>query len=291
MDHRGERAGSRSKNDTKILRIEPTFRYEEILGSRRGTADTTFDTGREHFGKHVQRNDIGRYTVALPFNEKKNHLGESRSRALTRFFSLERKLNNNAALRNEYTAVIKEYLELGHMRQVKEIDAPGFYLPHHAVFKNTSATTKVRVVFDGSAKSSSGLSLNDALLTGPTIQSDLLSLLLRFRMHVYVLTGDIEKMYRQFLVRPEDRAFQRILWRDEKNNVSTYELNTVTFGLTAAPYLAIRGVYQLADDEKEQFPNASTIVKRDLYVDNLLTGADTIKEARKLRSEIHSLFE
>ncbi|XP_017795696.1 PREDICTED: uncharacterized protein LOC108577106 [Habropoda laboriosa] len=146
-------------------------------------------------------------------------------------------------------------------------------------------------VFDGSVKSSSGLSLNDTLLAGPTIQSDLFSLFLRFRMHVYVMIGDIEKMYRQFLVRPEDRAFQRILWRDEKNNVATYELNTVTFCLTVAPYLAIRCVLQFADDEKDQFPDVSTTVKRDLYVDDLLTGANTIKEARKLRIEILSLFE
>lgn len=99
-----------------------------------------------------------------------------------------------------------EYVSLGHS-QVETDDTQGFYLPHHAVIKPSSSTTSVRVVFDGSVKSSSGLSLNDALMTRPTIQDDILTLLLRFRVYTYVLTGDIEKMYRQFLIKPEDRSF------------------------------------------------------------------------------------
>ncbi|XP_076383133.1 uncharacterized protein LOC143260696 [Megalopta genalis] len=79
---------------------------------------------------------------------------------------------------------------------------------------------------------------------------DLLYILLRFRTHQYVITGDIEKMYRQFLVRPEDRKYQQILWRDDDGEIKTYQLNTVTFGLSAAPYLAIRCLTQLAEDEE-----------------------------------------
>ncbi|CAK9798625.1 hypothetical protein ANTPLA_LOCUS1703 [Anthophora plagiata] len=245
----------------------------------------------EHFKDNVQRDNTGRYIVALPFNEKKDQLGESRSRALTRFLSLERKLERNPELKKAYTAVIDEYRALGHMSQVEEIDAHGFYLPHHAVIKPSSTTTKVRVVFDGSAKSSSGLSLNDTLMTGPTIQDDLFALLLRFRIHLYVLTGDIEKMYRQVLVRPEDRRYQRILWRNQQNKLTTFELNTVTFGLTSAPYLATRCLLQLAEDEQDQFPAAASVIRRDLYVDDLLTGANTHEEAIALRDQIIGLFQ
>ena len=70
----------------------------------------------------------------------------------------------------------------------------GFFLPHHAVTKESSATTKLRVVFDASAKTSNGLSLNDILTVGPTIQDDIVSHLLRFRTHKYVISADIEKM-------------------------------------------------------------------------------------------------
>ncbi|XP_012145356.2 uncharacterized protein LOC105663061 [Megachile rotundata] len=240
----------------------------------------------KHFLETTTRDNTGRYIVALPFNDRKLQLGESRARALNRFLSLEKKFNRDPGLKREYSAVIREYQELGHMSEVQPYGREGFYLPHHAVVKPSSTTTKVRVVFDGSAKSSSGLSLNDTLMTGPTIQDDLFSLLLRFRMYAYVMTGDIEKMYRQFLVRPEDRAYQRILWRDNRGNLATFELNTVTFGLSSAPYLAIRCLHQLADDEKSRFPEAAEIVKRDLYVDDLLTGADTFEEAQTIQRQI-----
>ncbi|XP_076384045.1 uncharacterized protein LOC143261513 [Megalopta genalis] len=245
----------------------------------------------DHFIDHVKRDDTGRYVVALPFNAKRTLIGETRTQAINRFLSLERKLQRDPSLREEYSAVMKEYLTLGHMSKTKPQNANGFYLPHHAVIKSSSSTTKVRVVFDGSAKSSSGLSLNDALNTGPTIQDDIFALLIRFRLHTYVLTGDIEKMYRQVLIRPEDRRYQRVLWRNERNEIADYELNTVTFGLCSAPFLAIRSIHQLADDEQADFPRAATTLKRDLYVDDLLTGANTHEEAKNLRDEIMELLQ
>lgn len=272
--------------DTDIKRF-----WEIEEGSTKQHLSTEERRCEEHFSKHTRRDDTGRYIVALPFNEKKIQLGESRTRALHRFFSLERKLHRDPELKKQYAAVIEEYLALGHMTQVDTVETSGFYLPHHAVIKPSSTTTKVRVVFDGSAKSSSGLSLNETLMTGPTIQDDLFSLLLRFRMHSYVLTGDIEKMYRQFLVRPEDRSYQRILWRDQHDNIINYELNTVTFGLTSAPYLATRCLQQLANDERENFPTAAPIIERDLYVDDLLTGADTLEEAIEMQTQIIDLLQ
>ncbi|XP_017879465.1 uncharacterized protein LOC108624580 [Ceratina calcarata] len=245
----------------------------------------------DHFAKTVRRDKSGRYTVALPFNEKKDNLGESQSRALNRLFSLERKLERNPELKEQYIAVLDEYITLGHMTQVDKFDAPGFYLPHHAVVKPSSTTAKVRVVFDGSAKTNTGVSLNDTLRIGPTIQDDLFSLLLRFRTYAFVITGDIEKMYRQFLVRPEDRAYQPILWRDKDGRVKTYELNVVTFGLSSAPFLAIRCVHQLANDERNAYPKATTILKRDLYVNDLLTGANTVHEAKRLQTKISELLK
>lgn len=87
----------------------------------------------------------------------------------------------------------------------------GYFLPHHAVVKNTSTTTRLRVVFDASAKTTSGVSLNDTLLTGPVVQQDLFSIVTRFRLHNIVFTADIEKMFRQVFIREDDRQYQKIL--------------------------------------------------------------------------------
>jgi hypothetical protein len=88
-----------------------------------------------------------------------------------------------------------------------------FFLPYRAVFKESSTTTKARVVFDSSAKSTTGVSLNDMLMAGPTIQQDLISIILRFRLHVYAMTAHISKVYQQIRVHPEDYDLQCILWR------------------------------------------------------------------------------
>ncbi|XP_068986183.1 uncharacterized protein [Bombus flavifrons] len=247
----------------------------------------------EHFRNHVQRNNEGRYIVALPFNETTPSLGSSKAMAMKRLTSLCRRFQRDKQFEADYHAVIQEYLELGHMTTITTDHRTddGYLLPHHGVIKKSSQTTKLRVVFDGSAPTTTGVSLNNVLHTGPKLQDDIFFILLRFRSHQYVITGDVEKMYRQFLVRPEDRKFQQILWRNSDGRVDTYQLNTVTFGLSAAPYLAIRCLKQLADDEGHRYPRAATVLQRDFYVDDVLTGVDTKGEARSLRTELTELLK
>ena len=117
----------------------------------------------------------------------------------------------------------------------------GYYLPYHAVVRETSITTKTRVVFDASAKTSSGISLNDCLMVGPTIQDDLFSIFTRYRSFLFALTADIEQMYRQIKVYPEDIVYHKIIWRENRNEpIKTYDLNRITFGTASATFLATR---------------------------------------------------
>nr|XP_012136208.1 PREDICTED: uncharacterized protein LOC105661947 [Megachile rotundata] len=224
------------------------------------------------------------YLVRLPFRSGDKDFGDSRRLALRCFHALQRKLKSVSVLKTEYTKILQEYINLGHMSPVDDESANGYYMPHHAVLKAPSATTKVRVVFDALAKTDKNISLNDGLMIGPTIQDKLFEHLLRFRTHTYVVTADIEKMYRQILIHPEDRKYQRVFWYDH-NRVRTFQLNTVTFGVSSTPFLAIRTIQQLADDESADFPYVSKILKRDLYVD-LLTGANTLDEIFRIRDEI-----
>ncbi|XP_050597872.1 uncharacterized protein LOC126925909 [Bombus affinis] len=246
----------------------------------------------EHFRNHVQRNKEGRYIVTLSFNEKLPTLGTSKSVAMSRLASLPRRFQRDKQFEAAYSTVIQEYLDLGRMTNITD-NRPSnncYYLPHHGVIKESSNTIKLQVVFDGSAISTTGVSLNDTLHTGPKLQKNLVEILLRFRSHQYVLTDDIEKMYRQILVRPEDRKYQLILWRNSNGEVETYQLNTVTFGLSTAPYLALRCLKQLAEDEGHRFPRASSVVQRDFYVDDALTGADIKEELISVRHEITDLL-
>jgi hypothetical protein len=170
------------------------------------------------------------------------------------------------------------------MSEIPNYPRDGCYLPRHPVIRADSVTTKVRVVFDASARPSSGKSLNDLLMIAPTIPDDLFTLIIRFRTYKYVLAANIAKMYRQINIHPEDRRYHKILWRENINDpIKTYKLNTVTYGTASAPYLAIRTLQQLAQDEEQNYPIGARALERDFYVDDLLTGKNTLEKATLLR--------
>jgi len=127
------------------------------------------------------------------------------------------------------------------------------------------------------------------VLTGPKLQSDLFDVLIWFRQFNYVFTADMEKMYRQVKIHPDDGKFQRILWKDAEGNILTYELQTVTYGLNCAPYLALRAITQLIEDEGNKFPLAIPTLTTGRYVDDLFGGADTIEDAIVLAQEVNKL--
>ncbi|XP_055838755.1 uncharacterized protein LOC129906835 [Episyrphus balteatus] len=148
----------------------------------------------EHFRKNIRLNDSNQFVVRLPFKEDPSvFLGDSFEVAKRRFLALERKLEKNQELKQLYASFMQEYEDLGHMSPIDEskLCNTHFFIPHHCVMKPESTSTKLRVVFDASAKSSSGNSLNDSLMVGPTVQPDLFSIITKFRMHRYVFTGDI----------------------------------------------------------------------------------------------------
>ena len=192
-----------------------------------------------------------RFSVKLPFKDVQ--LGDSLCQAERRFHSLERRLQGNPELRQRYKAFIDEFLQMDHMEAVptEEITKPSnetFYIPHHCVFKEESTSTKLRVVFDGSAKTSNGHSLNDALMVGATIQDDLLSIITCFRLHPSVLSADIAKMYRQAGLEEPDRDFHRILWRNDPSEPMQHSrIKRVTYGISSSSFHAIRCLFEVAN--------------------------------------------
>ncbi|XP_058456776.1 uncharacterized protein LOC131434146 [Malaya genurostris] len=241
------------------------------------------------------RNHDGTYTVHLPLKEAVSELQNSRSLALKRFHILEHRFKKNPDLKKAYTDFINEYKLLSHCKQVLESDdLPGkliHYLPHHAILKPSSSTTRLRVVFDASARAT-GPSLNDVMMIGPTVQDDLFSIILRFRKHRFAITADISKMYRRIRVNENHSSLQRIFWRDSPDDsLQILELTTVTYGTFSAPFLVTRTLLQLARDEYHRLPLASKAIEEDCYVDDVVSGADTIEKAIKLRCDLTNLFD
>ena len=255
---------------------QPAFSPEELLV-------------QEHYDNNLSYDSMScRYTVRLPRRKDSPALGDSRTQALQRFKANER-LTINKGTYSKFQQVVQEYLDLGHAQPVdlsNTISDQPYYLPMHGVIKSSSSTTKLRVVFDASAKTTSGTSLNQTLMEGPTLHPTLENILLRLRSYPIALSGDVSKMYRAVGLHAGDRHLHRFLWRPTpEEHISEYEMTRVTFGVAASPHLAIRTLQQTATDHSSDLM-ASNHIMQSFYVDDLLAGGNSIEEVSKLMTNL-----
>ena len=234
-----------------------------------------------------------RYEVTLPRKPDMQPLGNSRDQAVSRYLSNERSIQRRN-IWEPFQNVIQGYLDLQYAEPVPATDPlppQHYYLPMHAVFKESSTSTKIRVVFDGSAATTSGFSLNQSLLVGPTLQPTLNNLLLKFRTYPIALNADITKMYREVKLSPQDKDLHRFIWRASPSlPIQDYRMTRVTFGVSASPYLAVRTLQQTAEDHGEDYPKSTHHIKNSFYVDDFLGGADTPQEAIELYDNIRGIL-
>ena len=237
----------------------------------------------QHFQANHSYLPTGRYQVTLPRNQNFPPLGESRQQAVKRYHSNEYSTVRKGTWRN-FQDVIQEYLMLGHAEPVPstELTQPVcsiYYLPMHAVVKKSSSTTKLRVVFDASAKTSTGQSLNDTVLVGPTLYSSLTDILIHFRSYSVVISSDISKMYRAVELHPSDHDLHQFVWRPEQTSqLQNFSIRSCS------------GFQQTATDFGHEYPLASPHVQTYFYVDDCLAGADTPHEAAQLQQQLRALL-
>ena len=229
-----------------------------------------------------------RYTVELPRKENLQ-LGESKQQATSRFLNTER-ANLRKKIHPKFQEAVGEYLTTGHAEEVPPEHchpAGSFYLPMHGVYKESSSSTKLRIVFDGSATTSNGLSLNHMLHGGPTIQATLTDTLVRFRSYPIALNADVARMFKEIKLASQDKDLHRFVWRKEPTDpLKDYRMTRVTFGISSSPFLAIRTLQQIAVDHGENYPEASHHILSSFYVDDFLGGADSPEEAIRLFKDI-----
>jgi len=124
-------------------------RFWEVEPVEQATMNTEQQACEEHFVTHTIQQD-GRFVVRLPTKMDSKQLGSSRLSAERRLHAIERRLERNPDLKVQYHNFMKQYEELGHMETVNSHEGKNtcYFLPHHPVFKETSSTTRTRVVFD-----------------------------------------------------------------------------------------------------------------------------------------------
>ena len=234
----------------------------------------------------------GRYVVSLPWkSEMKEKLMSNQGSAVKRLDNLARKLSQDPQLEDRYNAALKEMEQAGiiHEVPVEELSvATSFYMPHRPVVRESSVSTKVRPIFDCSAKGPNGVSLNDCLETGPCMLASLVEILMRFRRWVVAVIADIQKAFLMIKVDVTDRDVHRFLWHSE-GRVRVMRFDRVPFGNTSSPFLLMATVrYHLS-----KYPTESNVVKEleeNMYMDDWLSGADDDSEACEMFQDADSIM-
>ncbi|XP_066939743.1 uncharacterized protein [Macrobrachium rosenbergii] len=223
----------------------------------------------------------GRYEVSLPWKSDvaKQSLKNNEKLACKRLENLNLKFVKTPGLRERYDEVFEEYEKDDNIDEVphSEISSvyPIYYLPHCPVIRGISNSTKVRPVFDASAVSYNGISLNDCLEWGPSLNPDL-EVLIRFRRWKVALTADITKAFLQIKVQREDQDVHRFLWQN-KGIVHVMRFVRVPFGNKSNPFLLNATIKH----HLISYPNSEVVdeLNCNLYVDDWLSGDDSITEA------------
>ena len=232
----------------------------------------------------------GHYQLPLPFKNPHVHLKNNKDHALKRLVSVKRKMAKDPSYKQDYLAFMSSILEKGYATKSSS-SPPGktWYLPHFGTRHPTK--NKLRVVFDCSI-SVRNQCLNQELMQGPDLTNMLLGVLLRFRLHKIPYMADIESMFYQVLVLPEQNSSLKFLWWPEGDlhrEPEEYQMCVHLFGATSSPSCANFALRQTVVDELCQgSPEANTIL-HNFYVDDLLKSNDFPGSAIKNIAETQQL--
>ena len=214
--------------------------------------------------------------------------------AMSPLCNTEKKLKKDDFTRAEYEKTINSYIKKGYLRRVSEEETTPpevWYLPHFPVVCMDKISTKVRIVFDCSAKMD-GVPLNDVIYVGPKLQQELFDVLIRFRRNPIALACDVKEMYLQVEIKEKDRPMFRILWRDcdDGRDPDIFEFNRVVFGKNAALMECQFVAQENARRHENLYPMAAETVLKSTYMDDSIDSMETEEEGIELYRQLDALW-
>ena len=252
---------------------------------------------QEEFSENIHFKD-GRYEVSLPWRESHPMLPDNYHLCEKRLQGLLRRLRQDPTVLREYDSIIQAQIGRGIVQEVECLEhttvGQVHYLPHHAVIRRDKETSKVRIVYDASAKYA-GPSLNECLYAGPKFDQRILDILLRFRVHRVALAADIEKAFLMVSISEEDRDVLRFLWIDDITKgtpeIRSLRFARVVFGVSSSPFLLNATIKHHLDSHSASLPELVEKLSKSIYVDDIITGAQDEDKAYQLFMESKAVLK
>lgn len=246
------------------------------------------------FKEQLTRDKEGWYETDLPWRGDHPVLPNNKEGSLRRLNSLNKRLERQN-LTSEYEEIIEDQKKASVVERADEPCVGGreFYIPHKPVVRATAESTKLRVVYDASARAFDGApSLNDCLHAGPPLQNKLWSVLVRGRFNPVAINGNLQKAFLQVRVRETDRDAMRFHWRrDEHSPLETLRFTRALFGLASSPFLLGGVIEAHLNNWEENEPEIVAKIRKELYVDDLISGSTTVHKTRELKVKASEIFK
>ncbi|XP_074629800.1 uncharacterized protein LOC141887949 [Acropora palmata] len=247
----------------------------------------------EEFKEQLTRSAEGWYETGLPWKGNHPTLPNNKAGSLKRLENTVRKLENQGLL-EQYDAIIKEQLVEGIVEPAEEqFVGREFYIPHKPVIRESAESTKLRIVYDASARAyDKAPSLNDCLHAGPPLQNQLWSVMVRARFHPVLTTGDMKQAFLQVRIRMQDRDAMRFHWiADLKTRrVEALRFTRALFGLSSSPFLLGGVIKQHLENCRKAHPEIVNEIEKSLYVDDLINGGPTVEAAKQVKETSTEVF-
>ena len=247
----------------------------------------------QEFKEQLVRDPAGWYESSLPWKGNHPPLPTNEIGSRRRLENLIKKVQRSGDYEN-YDAIIQEQLEQGVVEPAPQVaNGKEFYIPHKGVTRQNAESTKLRIVYDASAREGANKpSLNDCLHPGPPLQNLLWSVLIRARFYPIAMAGDIQKAFLQIRIKEEERDSLRFHWRRPGHSeTEVYRFTRALFGLTSSPFLLGGVISQHLARWEAQCPETVKEIRDGLYVDDLLTGGSTVEEVQAKKQTIIAVFE
>ena len=255
------------------------------------------ETIEERFLQNISKKD-GRYVVKLPWKDQHPLLYDNFILAKKRLESLLKRLRQNSSLLKQYSEIINEQLKNNLVEEVNDnLPTIGktYYMPHKAAIREDHTTSKLRIVYDASSKLK-GPSLNDCLEARESKYTDLLGTLIRFSLYNIAVVADIEKVFLNIGIQEDDRCTKIFMDPfDTTLKLKVLRFTRVCFGLASSMFFLETTIdhhlNHCLEDHPDIKPDIINKIKHSLYVDDLSSGAEKLKNASELYIQFRLIFE